>query len=143
MNAPTNITETLAQHALWLRGEGGKRANLSWADLSWADLRRADLSWADLRRANLSGADLSWAAIREGIKLGRNIGSATRGDRYTFHAFETDAGETFFFAGCRAFLRSEFEAHIEAEYPGTAKAKATRACLDYLESLRADFGDAA
>jgi hypothetical protein len=26
--------------------------------------------------------------------------------------------------------------------PGTAKAKATRACLDYLESLRADFGEA-
>lgn len=114
----TDIETLLADHALWLRGEGGAKANLSWA--------------------NLSGA-----VVREGLALGRNIGHATRGDRFTFYAFESNAGEPFIFAGCRAKLRSEYETHIELNYPNTAKAKATRACLDYVCGLRPDFGCAA
>ena len=44
------------------------RANLSEADLSWADLSKADLSeanlsWANLSKANLSEANLSWANL--------------------------------------------------------------------------------
>ena len=120
----TDIKQTLADHALWLRSEGGARANLYEADLSEANLR-----WADL----------SGATVREGLTLGRNIGHASRGDQYTFYAFESSADEPFIFAGCRAMLRSEYEAHIEKEYPNTAKAKATRACLDYVCGLRADF----
>ena len=120
-------------------------ANLSWADLSGADLREANLSWADLRRANLSEANLrgvnfSGVTVRDNLTLGRAIGHASRGDDYTFYAFESSAGEPFFFAGCRAMLRSEYEAHIEKEYPNTPKAQATRACIDYVCSLRADFG---
>jgi len=43
----------LEAHQLYLRGEGGARADLRGADLSGADLREANL-----RVANLSGADL-------------------------------------------------------------------------------------
>ena len=58
----------LADHAKWLRGEGGaradlSRANLRSADLSSADLRSADLSSANLRYADLSYADLSSANL--------------------------------------------------------------------------------
>jgi hypothetical protein len=59
----------LADHAKWLRGEGGaradlSRANLRSADLSYADLRSADLSSANLRYADLSYANLSSANLR-------------------------------------------------------------------------------
>ena len=109
------LAKILADHKAWLNGEsGGFRANLS--------------------RANLRGA-----IIKEGLTAKRWVGSATRGlDSYVFHAIETDHGsdELFFYAGCRAFTRSEFNAHIEQEYPETDKARKTMACLDYLESLR-------
>jgi uncharacterized protein YjbI with pentapeptide repeats len=39
-------------------------ANLRWADLSEADLSKADLRWANLSEANLRWADLSWANLR-------------------------------------------------------------------------------
>ena len=129
------LSAILKDHANWLCGDGGKIANLS-----GANLRGADLSGADL-----IGADLSGATIRHGLTLGRNIGHATRGDQYTFYAFESSAGEPFVFAGCRAMLRSEYESHIEAEYPNSNKAWATRSCLDYLCNLKSDFshgGDA-
>ena len=68
------LKNILDKHLKWLRGEnGGKRAdlsgadlsraNLSWANLSGADLSRANLSWANLSWANLSGADRSWANL--------------------------------------------------------------------------------
>jgi hypothetical protein len=50
------LQHTLEQHKLWLRGEGGQRA-----DLYRANLREADLSEADLSEADLSEADLSEA----------------------------------------------------------------------------------
>jgi hypothetical protein len=69
------LQKILESHGLWLRGEGGERANLqgaylrdadlSSADLSYADLRYADLGSADLRRADLSYADLSGANLRD------------------------------------------------------------------------------
>ena len=68
-----NLQKILEDHSAWLRGEGGKRANLSDANLRHANLRSAnlgganlsdaDLSGADLRGANLSGADLSNARM--------------------------------------------------------------------------------
>jgi len=135
------IEKILADHAAWLRGRGGLRADLRWANLRRANLSGANLSGADLSEADLSGADLRRAIVREGLTLGRNIGHASRGDGYTFYAFESSADEPFIIAGCRAMLRSEYEAHIKKEYPNTAKAKATRACLEYVCGLRADFGD--
>ncbi len=111
-------------------------AYLVGANLAGAYLAGANLVGANLVGANLADANLAGATLREGLKAGRYIGGCSRGDYYVFYAFETDAGEPFYFAGCRAFLRSEFEAHIEAGYPGTAKAAATRACLDYLANLK-------
>ena len=53
------LTEILEFHGKWLKSiDGGKRANLSWANLS-----RANLSGANLSRANLSGAKLFWANL--------------------------------------------------------------------------------
>ena len=56
-----------------LSGADLRRADLRWADLRWADLRRADLRWADLRWANLSGADLRWANLRWAVGLGAPV----------------------------------------------------------------------
>ena len=68
------LNKIMEAHSKWLNCEGGKRAdlskanlskaNLSEADLSGANLRLADLSGADLSKANLSGANLSKANLR-------------------------------------------------------------------------------
>ena len=42
-----NLEKILADHALWLNGDGGARANLRDSDLSRADLSGADLSHAN------------------------------------------------------------------------------------------------
>jgi hypothetical protein len=53
----------LQKHRLWLEGkEGGKRA-----DLRYADLTGADLTGADLRDAVLAGADLTGAVLRDAV----------------------------------------------------------------------------
>ena len=71
MNAD-ELRVVLEKHAKWLKNEdGGKRA-----DLSWADLRGADLSWADLREADLSGAHLRWADLREADLRGADLRGA-------------------------------------------------------------------
>ena len=59
------LNKILDEHKEWLRtnGEKGKRADLSYADLSSANLSSADLSYANLRSANLSYADLSSADL--------------------------------------------------------------------------------
>ena len=78
------LKNILDKHLKWLRGEyGGKRAdlsranlsraNLSGADLSRANLFRADLSGADLSRADLSGADLSGANLFRADLSGANL----------------------------------------------------------------------
>jgi hypothetical protein len=72
------LNKILAKHKVWLRGDGGKRANLRGADLwgtdLWcANLRGADLWGANLRNANLWGADL-WGADLWGADLrGANL----------------------------------------------------------------------
>lgn len=65
------LNEILEKHKKWLNDEeGGERADLRNADLSYADLRNADLSDAilsdaDLRYANLRHADLRYASLRD------------------------------------------------------------------------------
>jgi hypothetical protein len=58
------LQHTLEQHELWLRGEGGQRANLSECNLSAANLSGADLSAANMSGANLSEANLSGSDLR-------------------------------------------------------------------------------
>ena len=60
-------------HQKWLRGdEGGKRANLTHADLGRANLFDANLFGAKLIGANLNGADLTRANL-EGAKITGSI----------------------------------------------------------------------
>jgi hypothetical protein len=61
---PEELKNTLEQHRLWLRGEGGQRADLSGCDLSGCNLTRADLYKANLYKANLREADLRRADLR-------------------------------------------------------------------------------
>ncbi len=59
-----DLGKVLELHKKWLLNEaGGKRADLSGADLRGATLNRADLSGANLHRSNLSGANLSNAHL--------------------------------------------------------------------------------
>ena len=59
------IAAILADHGCWLRGEGGKRAVLTGADLSGARLTRAVLTGARLTDARLSGARLTRADLTD------------------------------------------------------------------------------
>ena len=64
---PEKLTETLAEHKLWLETDfkEGKYADLERANLSGANLKRANLTGATLKRANLSGAILSFADLSD------------------------------------------------------------------------------
>ena len=90
------LNKILKEHELWLKGEGGKRANLrradlsnanlnhtnlmhadlKYADLSYANLRGADLRGANLRRANLEDADLSYSNLSNSNLRDANLNSA-------------------------------------------------------------------
>jgi len=70
------IQQVLADHAKWLRDDGGSRANLSKANLSGANLRGAGLSGANLSGAGLSGADLSRAYLGRADLRGACLGRA-------------------------------------------------------------------
>ena len=70
----------LESHQLWLRDEGGERANLRSANLRSANLSYADLNYANLSYANLSSADLSYADLRDANLRGSFLnGSDLRG----------------------------------------------------------------
>ncbi len=58
------LATILDSHRLWLAGDGGKKANLSGANLSGANLSGGDLSGANLSGGDLSGANLRWANLR-------------------------------------------------------------------------------
>ena len=58
------LQEILESHKKWLRGKDGKKADLRWGDLGYADLKDADLRYADLRYADLKDADLRYADLR-------------------------------------------------------------------------------
>ena len=47
------LRKILNLHKKWLDGDGGVRANLCEADLSWSDLRGSDLRGSDLRGADV------------------------------------------------------------------------------------------
>ena len=81
------LQKILKLHEKWLNGEdGGVKANLSDANLCYADLRGANLSGADLRDANLCyanfrganlrGANLSGADLNDANLSGANLSGA-------------------------------------------------------------------
>ena len=93
------LNKILKLHKMWLNEEvGGQKANLSGADLRWANLYEANLSGSNLRgsdlcEANLSGAnlretDLSEANLRGADLRGANLrGANLRGADLNFSAF--------------------------------------------------------
>lgn len=58
------LNKILKEHELWLKGEGGKRANLNNTDLSNANLNNTNLRCANLKYADLSSADLKFADLK-------------------------------------------------------------------------------
>ena len=80
------LNDILKQHDLWLKNDGGVRADLKGADLSEADLRGANLRGADLigveliganlRGANLRGADLIGADLKWANLIGADLSEA-------------------------------------------------------------------
>ena len=72
-----NLKEVLELHKKWLEDEeGGKRADLSYEDLSDTDLSNLNLRYAILRGINLSDANLIGANLR-GVSLrGANLTGA-------------------------------------------------------------------
>jgi len=70
------LKRILADHALWLGEDGGKRADLSYANLSGAKLREANLRWAHLIEADLRGAKLSYANLSEADLRGADLSKA-------------------------------------------------------------------
>jgi len=87
-----DVKQILEEHQLWLTGKGGKRADLSGANLYRADLSgailsganlyradlfRANLSGANLSGANLSGADLSCATLSRADLSGADLSGTT------------------------------------------------------------------
>jgi hypothetical protein len=76
MNAP-ELKMILELHGKWLRKEdGGARADLTYANLTDANLRGADLTDADLRDANLTYANLTDADLRRADLRGANLTDA-------------------------------------------------------------------
>ena len=57
------LNKILKEHELWLIDEGGKRADLSNANLSYANLKSTDLTYANLSNTNLEYADLTYADL--------------------------------------------------------------------------------
>jgi hypothetical protein len=76
------LNQILNKHKLWLRCEGGKRANLSGANLRSADLSGANLSGANLRSADLSGANLRSASRIRANLSGANLSGANLSGAY-------------------------------------------------------------
>jgi len=137
--SPDDLKQVLADHAAWLREEGGKRANLDGANLDGANLARAYLARAYLARAylataNLAGANLAWANLAganlaranlDGAKIAEGITAsagparrATRADSHEFFLWPTDAGWRVK-AGCRFFTLNEAWQHWERTRAGT------------------------
>lgn len=85
------LDNILKLHRMWLYGEnGGQRANLSKADLSYtnlsdvilskANLNNADLRFADLNGADLNNADLSYANLNNADLSNVNLNNANLSD---------------------------------------------------------------
>ena len=116
------IAEILADHGRWLRGEGGKRADLSRADLSGAVLTGAVLTDAVLTDAVLRGETVKGLLRR-----------ATRADGHEFFLWHCQEG-FFIAAGCRWFTLDEARQHWTTTRAGTPLGDETLDILDFFEA---------
>lgn len=81
------LNKILSNHKLWLMGEpNGIRADLSDADLSYANLYGDNLRYADLSGADLSGAYIEDANLEYANLSGANLSDAVLEDANLGHA---------------------------------------------------------
>jgi hypothetical protein len=85
------LASALASHRLWLRGEGGTRANLTDANLTGANLTDAYLTGAYLAGAYLTGANLTDAYLAGANLAGADLTRANLTDAYLTGANLTGA----------------------------------------------------
>ena len=91
------LNEIIAEHAKWLEGHSGKRADLERANLfeanlheadlrganmCYADMRCADLRYANLHHVNLHLANLEGAKLPDGVYQIVGAGSSNRCTTY-------------------------------------------------------------
>jgi len=135
------IADVLAQHKAWREGNGGKRANLSGANLSGADLSDAYLSRADFLGANLSDADFLGAKINDETAIGI-LRRATRSDGYEFFLWHCQEGY-FIKAGCRFLDMEAARQHWTNKRQGTALGGESLDILDFFDAAIKRQGGAA
>jgi hypothetical protein len=70
---PKRLKKILAEHALWLAGKGGQRADLHGEDLRGAKFCGTNMSLIDLRWSDLTGADVTDAALRGAVLTGATL----------------------------------------------------------------------
>ena len=70
------LNKILKEHELWLKGEGGKHADLSNTDLSNANLTNVNLRYANLSNANLTNANLRYIDLRYADLINANLTKA-------------------------------------------------------------------
>jgi uncharacterized protein YjbI with pentapeptide repeats len=112
------IAAVLAEHARWLRGESGSRANLDGAGLVGASLDGANLDGANLDGASLVGANLVGAKINNDKTAIGILRRATRSDGWEFFLWHCDDG-FYIKAGCRFFTMEDGRKHWKATRAGT------------------------
>jgi hypothetical protein len=116
------IATVLADHARWLRGEGGKRARLDGANLTGASLDGARLDGARLTGAKINNDKTAIGILRR----------ATRSDGYEFFLWHCEEG-FFVKAGCRFFDMAEARQHWTSTRVGTPLGDETQDILDMFE----------
>jgi len=70
------LDKIIADHKLWLKCRGDRRADLKGADLKGANLRGANLAAINFARADLTGANLSGANLSHTIFYDTNLTGA-------------------------------------------------------------------
>lgn len=109
------LKETLKLHEMWLNSiDGGVRANLRGADLSYADLRGADLRGANLSYANLIGANLRGANISDSNLIG-STGNNAEVKTLQLGRYITTITKTTIFIGCKTHTIEEWENFTDDE----------------------------
>ena len=151
------LAKIIAEHAKWVRGDGGaradlygadlhganlygadlSRANLSSANLSSADLSRADLSRADLSRANLSRANLSSANLYGSVHAWAQIAWNGHGEcgRMLTAVIYKKGEDAVFQCGCFSGSAAELKSYIKGGDSNLSKSrtKAMKIVLDLLK----------
>ena len=134
------LKNILEKHKRWLMNEkDGKRANLSYTDLSNADLNYAELQYADLNHANLAKANLYHANLQFAnltqAKLPKQIiRIGPIGSRKSYTVI--NLGDDIITCGCWKGSLEEFKVRIDEVYPDGKYRDQYLGVISLVESLR-------